>query len=165
MKWMEDASDDGDWEPPGRIDGDALIIDCRECRYVPVPGSNECMRCMVSTMCTCGSAARIILRTGKDTEVSGRSGAALRELASLKRWALPSKPDRVRCSKCPMSRRTAVELAWSEFPQPGIQKALSELEGPVPERPGCDECVKQTRRSLEQLGRRMEDLRSRMAVR
>ena len=58
-----------------------------------------------------------------------------------------------------------MELAWRDFPEPGLQKALAELDGPAPDRPGCDECVKQTRRSLEQLGHRVEDLRSRMAVR
>ena len=31
-------------------EGDSMVIDCRDCRLTPVPGSDECVRCMVSAM-------------------------------------------------------------------------------------------------------------------
>ena len=162
MRWMEDASDEEGWEPPCHMDGDALVIDCRDCRYVPVPGSRECMGCMVSTMCSHGGAARIILRTGKDTEVSGESGRAVKEAAALRRWAMPTNPSKGRCAKCPMSRERLVDVAWSEFPRKNTRAALDALD--TGERGGddCMRCVERSRRALTQMDLRLDALLDRM---
>ena len=151
-----DGKDDAD--PEAYMEGDALVIDCRGCTLLPVPGSDECIRCMVDSMCRTGNASRVILRTGRDTEVSGGSGKAVREAASLKRWALPPKEPRGRCSRCRLSRKVLVETAWSEFPRKGTYMALSFDDSDVPAGEGCSECVRRTRRVLEQMDRRMDSL-------
>ena len=65
--------------PPAEVCDDLLTIDCRGCGYAPVPGSKECLGCMVERMSAVGGADRLILRTGRDTEISGRAGRAVRE--------------------------------------------------------------------------------------
>jgi len=60
------------------VEGNAMIIDCSGCELMPEPGTPECMRCMVDRMSGCGGTERIILRTGKDLEISGNSARAIR---------------------------------------------------------------------------------------
>ena len=144
------------------IEGDAMVIDCRGCRYVPVPGSDECIGCMVSEMCSLGGVSRIILRTGKDTEVSGESGKAIKEAASLKRWALPSKKNRGKCAKCAVSRESLVELAWKDFPKKNSYEAMTALDSGAANGKDCEECIEKTRKALSQMVRRMDDLLDRL---
>lgn len=140
------------------------MIDCRGCPVAPDPGSRECVACMVSSMCRAGGAERVILRTGRDTEVSGRAGAVLKELASLRRWSVPEDVPAVRCRGCPASRRDAVELAWESFPTDG-RTGISVPELPEhPGRDGCAECAVRTARALERLEEGMDDIAASMAA-
>ena len=50
------------------------MIDCRNCRLAPVPGSDECIRCMVEAMSSAGGAERIVLRTGREVPQLPRVG-------------------------------------------------------------------------------------------
>ena len=141
------------------FEGDALVIKCMDCGYRPDPGSLECFRCMVSRMYGSGGVQRVILRTGMDTEISGRSGQALRRISSLRRWSDPiGMPDR-RCRSCPRSRTAVMDGLWGSFPEldfEGAKGALSE-EG-ADER--CARCVSSTMRALVQAEAEMDSIRA-----
>lgn len=134
-----------------RRDGDALVIDCRGCPLTPVPGSDECIGCMVRCMCREGGADRVVLRTGRDTEVSGAAGRAIREAASLMRWTSASDRVSARCRGCPASREAVMDAAWSAFPQSAVFEGRKALESSRPDREGCAECVMRTSRALDQM--------------
>lgn len=156
--------EDDTFVPPAAVEGDSLVIDCRGCPVAPDPGSRECVACMVSSMCRAGGAERVILRTGRDTEVSGHAGAVLKELASLRRWSVPADPTAMRCRGCPASRKEVVELAWGSFPTDG-RTGISVPEVPEhPDRDGCAECAVRTARALERLSEGMEDILASMSA-
>ncbi|MDO5852848.1 MAG: hypothetical protein Q4Q62_02065 [Thermoplasmata archaeon] len=156
--------EDAEHIPPAAVEGDCLVVDCRGCPVAPDPGSRECMACMVSAMCRAGGAGRVILRTGRDTEVSGRAGQVLKDLASLRRWSVPADQLPLRCRGCPSSRQEAVALAWESFPTDG-RTGISVPEMPEPpDREGCAECAVRTARALERLEEGMEDIAASMAA-
>lgn len=140
-----------DKDPPAELSGDLLVIDCRGCAYAPVPGSNECLRCMVRSMCGAGSADRVVLRTGRDIEISGRAGRAVKEAASAMRWSIPIAKPKGRCRMCPASRDSVVRAAWDRFPD-GPDGTVRAMLTDIPDREGCAECVSGTARVLDQIG-------------
>ena len=135
----------------GERQGDALVIDCRSCRLVPVPGSDECIRCMVGSMCEAGGARRIVLRTGMDVEVSGAAAEAVREIASLRRWSTSGQRTAARCRSCPMSRDRVMTAVWNGFPRNAVFEGRKALKDGHPGRSGCSECVMRTSRALDQM--------------
>lgn len=137
--------------PSAGLSGDSLVIDCRECPLMPIPASTECLRCMVGCMCREGGADRVVLRTGRDTEISGRAGRAIKEAASLRRWSLPQGRPAGRCRGCPVSRAEAMSRAWDRFPEGDAGGMAAELLAQVPDREGCAECVEATVRALQQM--------------
>lgn len=148
--------------PPAEVCDDLLTIDCRGCGYAPVPGSRECLGCMVERMSAVGGADRLILRTGRDTEISGRAGMAVREAASLRRWSMPQEPPKGRCRACPVSRHGILSRAWERFPEGMTDGLAEEALSQVPERDGCRECVESTVRALAQLDEGMAEILSKM---
>ncbi len=143
--------DTADKDPPSELSGDLLVIDCRGCAYAPVPGSNECLRCMVRCMCDAGSADRVVLRTGRDIEISGKAGRLVKDAASAMRWSIPIAKPKGRCRMCPASRDAVVRAAWERFPDApdgSVRAMLSD----IPDRDGCAECAAGTARILDQIG-------------
>lgn len=156
------GEDGKDYLPEAEVVGDLLVIDCRGCRFTPVPGSGECISCMVESMCRAGSADRVVLRTGRDTEISGRAGKVLKEAASLRRWSLPEDRPGGRCRGCPVSRCEVMGRAWAAFPgraDPSLKAALAQE---VPDRDGCPECAAGTLQALEGMERGVEEIRMSM---
>ena len=140
-----------------RFEGDALIIECIGCEYMPDPGTKECMKCMVDMVCESGGADRIILRTGKDLEISGDPGQAIRRLASMKRSSFSAVRNKGRCRRCPSQRNTVMEAAWRDFPYPNYHGAREVLGDPDGEM--CSRCMASTERALSQMESGMEDIR------
>lgn len=134
-----------------RMDDGTLVILCTKCTYTPVPGSDECIGCMVDSMAEHGSSDRIILRTGKDIEVSGRSCRVLREVASLKRWSMQTRPLKNRCSRCPVSRNNVMSAVWTEFPRNCIEAGRAMLTDHESTGEECIVCRDNTERALEHL--------------
>lgn len=126
-------------------------------------GSDECTGCMVREMSILGGHDRIVMRTGRDTEVSGPAGRAVRDAASLRRWSLPQSPPKGRCSRCSVSRSRVMERAWATFPEDGIGFARDMLGDP-PTGGGCAECVESTRRALDLLEHRLDQIVDRMVM-
>jgi len=137
-------------ETKATVDGNALVIDCSVCELMPEPGSTECMRCMVAKMSAEGGAERIILRTGKDLEISGNSARAIRGIASLKRWSIPLKERERRCTRCESSRTHVMNVVWESFPEQEFYSARSILSR-GPESDSCSLCLRMTARALDQL--------------
>lgn len=149
--------------PEAEVVGDLLTIDCRRCPFNPVPGSGDCISCMVEAMCRAGSADRVVLRTGRDTEISGTAGRVLKEAASLRRWSLPEERPGGRCRGCPVSRWEVMRRAWTAFPgrmDPSLRAALAQE---VPDREGCPECAARTLQALEQMEQGVDDIRVSMS--
>ena len=140
------------------VEGNAMIIDCSGCELMPEPGTPECMRCMVDRMSGCGGTERIILRTGKDLEISGNSAKAIRGIASLKRWSVPLKERDRRCRRCGTSRTRVMNVVWESFPDPGFHSA-KELLGTASKDESCASCLRLTARALEQLESDLERIR------
>ncbi len=152
-----------DEEPPSaEIIGDALIIDCRRCRLAPVPGTSECISCMVASMCRAGSADRVVLRTGRDMEISGKAGRILKEAASLRRWSIPAEAPPARCRGCAVSRHEVMSRAWDRFPDPVEPSVKASLVRDVPARDGCAECASGTMKALEHMERGVGSLMASM---
>lgn len=150
--------------PPAEMDGDSLVIDCRGCELTPVPGSDECIRCMVERMCETGGAERVVLRTGLDTEISGRAGRVLKEVASLRRWSIPTGRPRGRCRSCPVSRAAVMGDVWRGFPQCDLEGRAADLLAMVPDREGCPGCVGSTVRAMRQLSEGLEGIEGSMGT-
>ncbi len=142
-----DAEDKG---PSAMLEGGLLIVDCRRCLFRPVPGSKECLGCMVRTMAATGSADRVVLRTGRDTEISGRAGSVIRDAASMMRWSIPDEKLKGRCRLCPASRREVMTAAWNSFPENDPAPRLL-LDGIDDERQECKACTLATARALDQM--------------
>ena len=139
------------------FEGIALIIECGDCEYLPEPGSKECMRCMVDRMSESGGADRIILRTGRDLEISGESGQTIRKLASIKRNSCSVVRNKGRCKRCPSQRNRVMETAWKDFPYPNYYGARELLEDSDDE--VCSKCIASTERVLSQMESDIEDIR------
>lgn len=156
------ADDDA---PSAAVEGNLLIIDCRSCRFDPMPGSGECISCMVESMCRAGSADRVVLRTGRDTEISGRAGRVLKEVASLRRWSIPEDRPPGRCRGCPVSRREVMVRAWACFPGRTDPEIRASLSTDVPDRDGCGECAAGTLNALDRMEEGVAGIRAGMAGR
>lgn len=141
----------GEEGPEVSREGDALVIDCRGCGFTPVPGSEECVRCMVESMASTGGADRIVLRTGRDMEVSGAAAGAVREIASIRRWSSTTEHLPGRCAVCGVSRRTVMEAAWAGFPRSTVFEGRKLLRDGAPDRESCVDCVMRTSRALDQV--------------
>ncbi|MBE6520683.1 MAG: hypothetical protein E7Z68_06170 [Thermoplasmata archaeon] len=149
--------------PPAALSGGALIINCSRCMYAPDPGTAECIRCMVATMCSVGSTDRIVLRTGKDMEISGRSGKIVKDTASVMRWSFPQEEEKGRCRMCELSRKKVMDDVWDSFPKDTIVSAEARLQGKHPQGKDCDMCILRTRRALEQIDLGLKDISERMS--
>lgn len=141
-----------------RFEGDALIIECTDCGLMPEPGSKECMKCIVDRISESGGADRVILRTGRDLEISGRSGLAIRKIASLKRSSCSYVRDRGRCKRCPAQRAKVMEMIWEDFLHPNYHGA-KELLDDSPDNEECMRCVSSTKRSIVQIEADIEEIR------
>ncbi len=148
--------------PPAAISGGTLVINCSQCIYAPDPGTAECIRCMVSTMCSVGSTDRIVLRTGKDMEISGHSGRVVKDTASVMRWSFPQEEEKGRCRMCELSRKKVMDEVWDSFPNEAIVSAEARLQGKHPQGKDCDMCILRTRRALEQIDMGLKDIEERM---
>ena len=146
------------------MEGDAIVIDCRGCDVRPMPGSDECMGCIVGRMAETGISDRIILRTGIDTEISDSSGRVLRDVSALRRWSMPREPPKGRCSGCDASRYRVMERAWATFPEDGIPFARGMLEGKDRSLKECGRCRESTGRALDLLEERLEKIIDSMVV-
>lgn len=152
-----------DVEPPDvTIEGDAMIIDCRGCDIAPVPGSEECLRCMVRLMSGTGGTERIVLRTGMDTEISGTAGEAVKDAASVMRWSYTEGRPRMQCRSCPMERNTVMDAVWEAFPNDAVSEGRRLLDDDPPDRPGCEECVRRTSAALDQVESGLSDILAKM---
>ena len=156
-------SERGPEPPPAALSGGALVINCSRCMYAPDPGTAECIRCMVSTMCAVGSTDRIVLRTGKDMEISGHSGKIVKDTASVMRWSFPQEAEKGRCRMCDLSRKKVMGEAWRSFPDDALASAEAILQGKHPQGKDCDMCVVRTRRALEQIDSGLKEITERMA--
>jgi hypothetical protein len=145
------------------ISDDILVINCSRCKFSPDPGTAECIGCMVRTMCAVGGSDRIVLRTGKDVEVSGRSGKAIKDTASIMRWSIPQDETKGRCSMCDLSREKVVKAVWDRFPSDGLGAAHATLQGKRPPGKDCEGCVMRTRRALEQIESGLKEVIGQMA--
>jgi len=143
------------------MEDDALVINCLDCGLMPVPGSKECLRCMVDRMSVSGGAVRIILRAGKDLEISGRSGQVIRSISSLKRGSIPVREPERRCRNCNMSKSAVLDRVWESFPDAGFSAARSMIDSEGSDE-GCGRCIRSTQRALEQLESDLESIRSGM---
>ena len=149
--------------PSASVSDDALIINCSRCRFTPDPGTAECIGCMVRTMCATGSSDRIVLRTGKDIEISGRSGRMIKDTASVMRWSLPQEPPKGRCSMCDLYKGKVVGAVWDRFPSDGLGAAHATLQGKRPPGKECEGCIQRTRRALEQIENGIAEIDERMS--
>lgn len=148
-----------------KIDGDVLSIDCRECGKVPDAGSGECIRCIVSEISVNGCAARIRLRTGRDTEISGPAAEILCELSFIDRSAssVGGRPMR-RCGSCRHSCDRIVGIAWSAFPAPDFAGARGKLMSFRPSNGVCEVCVQKTYRALDQAELSISEISKRVSA-
>lgn len=144
------------------LSGDSLVIDCRGCALAPDPGSRECLACMVGSMCRIGGAERVVLRTGRDVEISGRASRAVKDVASLRRWSTPADRPRGLCRRCPVSRAAIVGRVWERFPDAMTDGLAEEVASHTPDRDGCRECAAATIRALEQIDAGMGSIRRRI---
>lgn len=136
----------------------AMVVDCRGCDVSPVPGSDECTGCMVREMCSLGGHDRVIMRTGRDIELSGPACRAVKDASSLRRWSMPPSPPKGRCYKCGTSRYRVMERAWATFPEDGIGFAKAMLDDDGNKNDECEKCRESTRRALDLLERRLEQI-------
>ena len=141
----------------GKMDNDVafiedrtMVVDCIGCGFAPQPTSEECLRCMVMNMSDLGGADKIVLRTGRDLEISGRTAMALRNLASLKKWSIPAQKDPYKCRRCNCSRSVVMTDLWDTFPQMEFSDAYTRLDQDGRTQECCD-CMKSSIHALEQL--------------
>jgi hypothetical protein len=97
-----------------------------------------------------GGADKIILRTGRDLEISGRTAMALRNLASLRRWSIPSEKDPRQCRRCNCSRSVVMVDLWDTFPEMQFSDTYTRLDqdGRNDE---CHNCLRSSINAVEQL--------------
>lgn len=157
------GSADADERPEASVEGDAMVIPCRGCRLAPVPGSDECIRCMVDLMCDTGGCERIVLRTGRDIEISGEAGRAIRDVASVKRWSYSRERLPASCRGCPVSREEVMDAAWSAFPKEAVSEGRRMLRDGPPDKDGCRECFVRTGAALDQMDEGLRAVLDRMA--
>lgn len=153
---------DREERPDAFVEGDALIIRCRDCELAPVPGSEECIRCMVGLMCDEGGCDRIVLRTGRDIEISGEAGRAVKDAASVKRWSYSREKLPMSCRGCPVSRDEVMDAAWSAFPKGAVSEGRRMLKDGPPEKDGCRECFIRTSAALDQMDEGLRAIVDRM---
>lgn len=152
--------DDG---PPTHTEGDALVIDCRDCDVTPVPGSDECIRCMVGCASSVTGTERVILRTGRDIEISGMAGEAVRKAASMRRWSMADGKLPMYCRSCRSSRREVMDAVWEAFPKGAVAEGRMMLNRDRPDRDGCDMCLARTSAALDQIEADLAELMDDMA--
>ncbi len=148
-------------EPKASYEGDALVIGCQSCRYNPDPGSDECLTCMVDSMSRMSGCERIILRTGKDIEISGKSGSTIRRIASIKRWSVPMTSNGFKCRKCGRSRAAVMDKVWKGFPEFHFDSVYETIDA-KPTEPECSKCLRSTRKAVEQMEADLESVRKSM---
>ena len=133
-------------------------IDCRKCSMVPNAGSPVCVRCMMDVLYEHGGTERIQLRSGKDTEISGRAAELLCDMALLGRDIRPV-PSGKMCDGCKRECNRLLRAAWREFPEPAFSAARSELVPVSSDRPECTECMRRTSAALDAAEQNMEEMR------
>ncbi|MBO4797283.1 MAG: hypothetical protein J5494_00680, partial [Candidatus Methanomethylophilaceae archaeon] len=153
----------GNVPPAAAVKDRSLIINCSGCRFLPDPCTAECIRCMVSSMCRAGSADKVVLRTGRDTEISGYSGKTIKDAASVMRWSVSQEDLRGKCKTCDFSRRRIMDIVWNSFPADTVSEARTRLSGKTPQGKECEICVLRTRRALEQIESGLEAIIDSMA--
>jgi len=144
------------------FEGDALVIECFDCEYTPEPGSKECLKCMVDRMSESGGTKRIVLRTGRDLEISGSSGQIIKSISSMKSCSTSLSNSKGRCKRCPSSRNRVMEALWEDFPFPDYVSAKATLsDGSTDEK--CTRCIASTQRTISQIESDLEDIRKGVA--
>ena len=135
-----------------------LMIHCRECTAYPDAGSPACVRCITSSMSRVGTADRVQLKAGKDTEISGPAAEILCDMASLSRVMLPASAG-PRCASCARSPEKVMSSAWSDFPEPSFKAAADRLYTEPGDGPGCANCLQRTHSALMIAEANMERVR------
>ena len=130
-------------------DGGTLVIDCSSCRFAPEPGSPECIGCMMDCLFDTVDVHRIVLRTGRDIEVSGKGSDALCQISSLRRWYTPLEERERRCRKCSRSRRSVMEKFWENSPDISLDFRSESSEGVMDEE--CRKCLDSTSNAIDRL--------------
>lgn len=124
-------------------DSDTLCIDCKGCQQIPDAGSPVCINCVCSAVFRHGTADRIKLSAGKDTEISGPAAEIICELAQIGK-PVSVVPDGRKCAKCPRSPERLFDAVWSEFPDPSFGSAYARLYVDGREPPECAACMQRT---------------------
>ena len=140
------------------IEDEIMVINCLECGFTPEPGTRECMRCMVNNMSELGGTDRIILRTGRDLEISGNSGRIIRDISSLRRWSIPFNEEERQCRRCNCSRKEVMTDLWDGFPEMNFVEAYNRLDQDGRNQE-CSDCIRGSIRALEQLESDLESIR------
>ena len=138
-----------DRERRAMMEGRSLVIDCAGCEDTPDPSSEKCMGCAVRCMSGTPRADSVILRNGNDVEISGSSGSAIGEAASLMRWTLLEPPSDRRCAGCKLSPDKVTARAWEDFPKDSVGFARDMLDWDCPGGGDCDSCRERSRRCLD----------------
>jgi hypothetical protein len=146
------------------MDEEVLCIDCRNCNQLSDPKSMPCINCMISSISELGNAERIKLRSGRDTEISGRAAEIFCELTDVTRFSdLKVDPVRGRsCAGCEYSPERILDLVQADFPDLSFEQVRSKLMVFRPEGHECSLCLQKTYRMLDQVELSMEKIRKKV---
>ena len=142
-----------------------LVVHCGGCDQVPDAGSPVCVRCIASAVSSEGTAEKIRLKAGRDTEISGGAAEILCDLALLRRASLPTNGTR-KCSVCSRSPVKVMGDAWADFPEPSFAAACDRLYALADDSPECTACLQRTHtalRAAEDSMARVKDKASKLA--
>ncbi len=130
--------------PPHRIMGDSLRIDCTACEGPSRPNDLSCIRCICFLLMDNQAVERVMLRQYDDRVIRGDAVSVLKDLAlCLSVIRSIKSPAKRRCSGCPSSASSLMEMAWEGFP--GIPTAALP---PAKMRSGCPACLEKTQNAL-----------------
>ena len=110
------------------------------------------MNCLFSSP----SAERIILRTGRDIEVSGKGCKALCQIASLRRCSEPLEEKDRRCRRCKDSRKEVTGRFWKNFPDISLDFRPRTTDGVMDD--ACRRCIANTDRTIRRLESDLREL-------
>lgn len=140
-----------------------LTVNCRGCGQFPDVGSPVCIRCMTAFISKNGTADRIQLKAGKDTEVSGPAAEILCDLAMLNRPDYQVSGGKA-CESCMRSPSKVLEAAWADFPDPSFSSVAGSLYSDYRDGPECALCLQRTHSALLSADANMEKIRKKAAL-
>lgn len=166
LRTRDFKSHDRSREAPGGADLDQsgiLVVNCRGCSSCPDIGSPVCVRCITEHLSSLGSAERIRLTAGKDTEISGPAVELLCEMATISR-PIASMPKGGRCSSCDRSPDRIISAAWADFPDPSFVAASDRLYTRSDDGAECSSCLQRTHAELVVAEEEMRRIRRRAST-